>query len=539
MKHTIAVCALPSLAASVAGVRRVERSVGVVVDRGNLDGTARPIHRLVDASDHARARGVVAGQRIMDAQRFAPDLQVKIVDEKQLRAEVIALAEVLLTVSPLVEPIMARDRVTLPVFAVAVDVTGLPRSLTRIMGDLQRATASVGHPSVVAVSTSKALSLAVARDMAFRPRHYKHSAIAVDAAIRDAVAIDALDVDKDLVDSLTATGVRTLADLRPLLAQGLVARLGAATRAVVPLLAEADDIDAAEADRDGVVPWQPTEVVGANRDLDDPVTSTEPLLFVLRPLVETVLRRLLARGDKLLELAVLLGRRGHEPAVVDVVFAAATVDPSLVLRVLAARLDAFFVEHAEHVAQAESHLLAVGIDRLTMVARRTARANARQLGLPGQHDNADDGVIPEAVARLLAELTAEHGSGRVGVLSTTRETAPEQMGLLSWPPAGPLDVTTAPKRRRERPVPTDPRTREGRFQAGWPWPLRLLPRPRSLTAAMQADVVEDELFAVLAGHDAGGPWQRHYRMMTLGDGRRALVLVDDDADDEALLGWFD
>ena len=536
MKRLIAVCALPRLAATVAGIVRVDRSVAVVVDSGQLGDTVRPIHRLVDASDHARARGVCAGQRLLDAQRHAPDLQAKIVNEKLLRAEVIALAEVLLALSPIVEPLLPRDRVAMPVFAIAVDVTGLPRSPARIMSDLARATASVGHRSVVALSTSKALSLAVARDMVFRPGHYKHGAVEVTAQIRDGVAIDALDVDLGLVDSLRATGVRTLADLRPLIDQGLVTRLGSATRAVLPLLADDDQVDDAEADRDGVIPWRPTEVVGASRELEHPITSTEPLLFVLRPLVETIVRRLQARGERLLELAVLLGRRGREPAVVELTFPTATGDISVILRVLAARLDAFFIAHSEHVEQAEDHLLAAGIDRLTMVARRTAKAQARQLGLIGD----DDGdVIPEAVAQLLAELTAEHGASRVGVLTTTRASFPEDMDVLAWPPLPPLDVLEVPRRRRPRPVPLDHRTREGRFTAGWPWPLRLLPRPRPLTASVLADVVDSTLFAVLQGDDTRGPWRRHYRVLTLTDGRRALVLVDDEAGDTELQGWFD
>lgn len=533
MKHTIAVCALPRLAATVAGIVHSERSIVIVVDSGQLKGEVRPIHRLVDASNHALQRGVRPGQRIIDAQRYAPDLQVRVVEEQQLRSEVIALAEVLLTVSPIVEPILPRERVALPCFAIAVDVTGLPRSATRILSDLARAVASVSHTAMVALSSSKSLAMAVAKDMGHRPKLYKNrTMIEVPSTARDHLVIDVLDIDVDLVDSLNATGVRTVGDLKPLLAQGLVTRLGVHTKAVLPFLVDDTDVDA---DNDGVIAWRPTEIVGANRELEYPVTAVEPLLFVLRPLVETIVRRLGARGDRLLELAVLLGRRRREPAVISVGFPDATTDVIVILRVLSARVEAFFAQHNEHVEQAEAHLLVEGIDRLTLVARRTARAKAKQLGLIGK-DNDD---VPEAVANLLAELTAEHGGQRVGVLSTTRSSLPEEMSVLAWPPPPKLDTTEVPRRRRLRPVPTDHRTREGRFTAGWPWPLRLLPRPRPLTDAWLDDVVSNICFALLQGDDMKGPWRRHYRLLTLKDGRRALALHDDEAGETLLQGWFD
>ncbi len=531
MKHRIAVCALPRLAATVAGIVNVDRSVAVVVDDGHLQGGVRPVHRLVDASEHARKRGVMPGQRILEAQRFAPDLQIKVVAAEQLRAEVMAIAEVLLTLSPVVEPLLPAHRVALPCFAVAVDVTGLPRPAARVLSDLVRAVVTAGHRTTVALSSSKAMSWALAKDLAHRPGLHRRQMLEATTAMREGLLIDLLELDVDLVDSLKITGVRTIADLRPLLSQGLVTRLGAAAKPVLALLGDDDDT----ADSDGVVPWRPGEVVGASRDLDHPVSAVEPLLFVLRPLVETIIRRLVARDERLVELAILLGRRRRDPAVLSIAFPDATVDVAAVLRVLTARVEAFFVEHHEHVDRCEDHLLVDGVDRLTLVARRTATAKPRQLGLMHQADDA----IPTAVSQLLAELTAEHGDGRVGVLTTTRSPLPEQMGVLGWPPPLPLDPESAPRRRRLRPVVTDLRTREGRFTAGWPWPLRLLPRPRSLSELDPLDVKEDTLFAVLEGNDARGAWRRHYRVLTLQDGRRALALVDDEAGEVFLQGWFD
>jgi len=95
-----------------------------------------------------------------------------------------------------------------------------------------------------------------------------------------------------------------------------------------------------------------------------------------------------------------------------------------------------------------------------------------------------------------------------------------------------------PRRRRPRPVVTDPRTAGGLFVAGWPWPTRLLSRPAPLPFS-DGDVRDDALFAVLEGDDAHGPYRRHYRVLTLNDGRRALALRDDDVGVTWLQGWFD
>lgn len=530
MKHQIAVCALPRIAASLAGVINSEHSVVVVVGDASNDGVVRPMWRLIDASDHARARGVVPGQRVMDAQRFAPDLQVRVVDEQRLRHELQAVAEVLLSLSPVVEPLWARPTVAWPCHAVAVDVTGLPRPPMRLLSDIARAVATAGHRSMVALSSSKALSLAVAKDLAYRPGPRALVQVPSAAAARARLALRSLDLDVDLADSLEQTGVRTVADLCPLLAQGLVGRLGAAAKSVLPLLADDDAIDHS-ADNDGVVPFRPSEVVGASRDLEEPITAVEPLLFVLRPLVESIVRRLSARAERLIELSVLLGRRRHEPVVLSIAFPNATDDITVLVRVLKTRVEALFAGRIDDV---EPHLLVDGFDRLTLVARRTAKAKALQLGL--LHD--ESAGVPENIAHLLAELTAEHGANRVGVLTTTQKPLPEQMTTLSWPPAPDISSDDVPRRRRPRPVPTDVRTRRGRFMAGWPWPLRLLPRPQPL-GALEVDVVERALFAHLEGGDAAGPWRRHYTVLTLRDGRRALALVDDEAGDTFLQGWFD
>ena len=575
MARLMAVCALPRLPATLAGVRGASDVVVVVAlpaGQRASEAAVRPVHRILDASDVALALGIHPGQRIMDAQRLCPALRTVVIDERAVDDELMAIAERLLSLSPLVEPLPPSKRACLPLCCIAVDVTGLPRPRARLVGDLARALAQMGHPAWVALSSSKSLSMAIAKDSTARPQAWRTRLFDVFAApiddVRRRLELSALELDQGLVDSLRAAGVCTLDNLVPLVDQGLTNRLGPAAPAVLRLLrltgglpgnsggnGESDD------DSDGIKsPLQPVEVVGASRDLEYGVMHLEPLLFVLRPLVESILARLVVRRRRLLELSVALGARRRPPTLLSMTMAVPTVEASVVLRVLTTRLERAFAEADRRQQRRDrhstgnnadndtgtddnSHLLSLGddgVERVMLVARRTVDATPTQ---PGLIDGVTD-APPELLLHLVSELSASYGDDKVGCLTVTRQRLPEQMSALRWPPpktgASEDDDDHAPpvRRRRPRPVVVDTRTSHGRFAAGWPWPLRLLPRPAPIPWSA-ADVESDRPFATLEGDDAHGPYRRRYREVTLHDGRRALVLVDDDAAAAFVHGWFD
>ena len=555
----IAAAVLPRLAAIAAGVREAPHPTAVVAldDDDGIGGAAiRPIHRVVDAADSALEKGVAVGHRLIDAQAFFPALRAVSVSARALKEQLEVVAEALLSLSPLVEPVVPRPGIALPFFAVVVDLTGLPRPRARLLSDIARVLAEQGQPCAVALSSSRTLSLACARLLAARPKAFRGRLLDVAAAdpawLRKTLAIDALDLDDGVVAALRATGVMSVQDLVPLVDQGLVPRLGRAAPSVLRVLrllgADVHEHDPG-GDSDGLVkPLVPTEVVGASRDLEMGVTTLEPLLFVLRPLVEGIVRRLQHRRQRLAELTVALGARRKAPLVVSVPLASPTVDAAVIVRVLATRLERVFSDEARRGRDdldgkgddGGRLLLHIdGVERLMLVARRTTSADARQLGLSAD----DDRGTPEALLHLISELQARHGEGCVGVPVVTRQRLPEAMSALVWPPtkATPLlDEPQAhtPRRRRPRPVVKDDRTRHGRFAAGWPWPLRLLPWPTTLPFA-SSDVATDAPFALLEGDDDKGPYRRRYRKVTLKDGRCALTLVDDDAGVTLLSGWFE
>ena len=181
---------------------------------------------------------------------------------------------------------------------------------------------------------------------------------------------------------------------------------------------------------------------------------------------------------------------------------------------------------------------------LALTASRTTTAPLRQLEVPSSSSSSSSsssGAPGDAVGGLIAELSAELGPGRVGRLQATRSALPEQMTALA-PPTGPLPtpedgVAGVKPRRRHRPVATDPRTTQGRFTVGWPWPLSVLATPVRLDRP--DEIVEETLFARLDGEDGGGPWEREYRVVLLVDGRRALCIWDAELGERLLWGWFD
>jgi hypothetical protein len=539
----IAACVLPRLASSCARAATPSGAAPggptVVVALASSSRQPSPQARVVDVDEAAAACGVVVGQRLLEAQRQAPALRVVVVDEGALWREVLSVAELLYRHGPACEPLAPTERTCLPYFAVLVDVRGVPVPPSRLLAELARTIVDAGHRPVVALSPSRALSLALAKDMAARPARWGRSTLYVAGvedggstgwgtrrdALRARIGIDALEMDRDVVHDLRATGVVTARDLVPLLSSGLVERLGTAARRVLPVLIDA--ADAADID-DVVTAWRPAEIVVASRELEHAVATLSPLLFLLRPLVEDVLRRVRAREQRVLELTLVLQSRGIPEIPLAVAFPAAVDEITVVLRVLQARLERAF---------GAGLALGEGIRAVHLSASRTTTALPRQLETPGSSSSTTSSLASgDPFGALLAEFVAEYGAERVGHLQATSAARPERM--TAWAAAAPANSEGRPlPRRRPRPAVVDPRTAGGRFSVGWSWPLSVLPQPVPLAA--DEVIVERRLFARLDGEDGEGPWQRELHVVVFADGRRALGEWDDELAVLRLWGWFD
>lgn len=492
---------------------------GMIVDDARPGGppfVLRSVSVLVDATRAARDQGVQPGMRVLDAQRWSPMIALDVVSRARLEQELAVVAEVLLTCSPVVEPLLPATWSGLPMAAIALDLSGMVRPVPRILVDVQRACARLGHDAAVVASPGTRLSLALARDLARRDPRARLEVRADDVPQALAsLSVDALELPAELAASLAALGARTAADVARLLSRGGVERLGAAARRVLEV------IEARPTPLRGIAP--PVRLV-EGLELEHPVIALEPLSFLLSALASRVCVRARARRQRVAEVTLVLGRKRGEPTPLAVAFPDPLVDDKAMLRALTVRL--------------ERISLGGPVDSLSLEATRLARRGPQQLSL--EPSARAEVRAEEALQGLLAEMAAELGPERVGCLVVTDEPLPERMTRLAWPAPPPPLRPPAPERRRPRKTGSLPEgvTTGGRFLAGWPWPLRLLERP--VRIGRDLPIAEKELFGVLEGDDREDrPFARSYLMLTFADGRRALGLFDDELEELWLHGWFD
>lgn len=533
-KNVVAVVALPRLPSEVVtsstgttsstqGHTGYTGMRGVVVDEVGASFVLRSVLTLVDAGDEARALGVLPGMRIIDAQVHAPTLALDVVRRSRIDDELRVVAEVLLACAPIVQPFAPATWTKMPMAAVALDLTGMARAVDKVLVDVQRACARLGHKAVVAASPGTRLSFALARALARANGQGRSDVSTLYIKPRDVpraltrLPLESLGLSADLAAQLSALGARSAGDIERLLPRGAVERLGAESKAVL------DIVGARYAPLRALVP--PERIV-ERMDLDHPLADVEPLMFVLNNLCNRVCMRARGRGLRIAEVSLSLERRRGEGLLIGVAFPDALLDEKAMLRSLQVRL--------------ERTSLGGPIDRVALEVLRLTRRAPRQLSLePG----AAAGVRAEdALAGLLAEMAQEIGPERVGCLVVTDDALPERMTKLAWPaPPPPPARPPAPERRRPRNVPALPAdavTSGGRFLAGWPWPLRLLPRPVRMGRDLR--VVSREALFVLEGDDRlDQPYARAYQLLAFTDGRRALGLFDEEAEETWLHGWFD
>ena len=134
---------LAHLPTAVLGVR--EGLIGVVVDE-KADGAfvPRSVTRLIDASPAALAEGVRIGMRVIDAQRYCPQLGVRVVEKRALVQELQLLAEMLLAVVPGAAPHLSNT-VDGACFGVACDTAALPLAPERVLVALEEACRRAGQ----------------------------------------------------------------------------------------------------------------------------------------------------------------------------------------------------------------------------------------------------------------------------------------------------------------------------------------------------------------------------------------------------------
>lgn len=430
----IACVALPEIRLEIAREREENRQdaggvtlLAVVVARkGGAVKTERDVlgnTRLDVVSREARARGIRAGQTVAAARARHAELRVRVVAEEAVRGALARVAEVALAFGPAVSFDVAGD-------VVWVDVTGcahLHGGEVALARALEARVRALGHACRVAVADGPRIASAVARlaqDKGVWPRIVPAGK---GAAAMSGLPVAALALDPEVTRWLVDLGLPRCGDLQELPRRSLGTRLGARTHDVMRLL---DGDDRAPLDA-----WRPPPVPEERIELEWGAQSVEALAFVVKALCDRLAARLQGRAvaAAVLELEIALDRalcQGVDPVSrLRIALPSPLVRAVDLLAVLRARL--------------ERHALAAPALAVALRAPELAGTSSRTLSLLEPEPKAD-----RALPRLVAELSAELGAARIGVLALVDTWAPGErtrlvvMGSAPPPPKHAL-VTSA------------------------------------------------------------------------------------------------
>jgi len=380
------------------------------------------------ACDEARRYGVRPGQKVSEATALVARLTILHVTFGEMDRALGHVAEVAMGFGTTAAVQLSRragahaidDRSPAgdgPFDTVWLDVTGaahLAGGEESLLDELGERVAALGHAVHIAIADGPRIAQALAR-WGVSPKGHLIAAEGRGAEALAPLPVRALPLPSDIVAFLLRVGVLTVGDLARLPKVEALARLG--TRGV-EALAVATGFDPTP-----LVPFAPPPVLDEETLFDEGVQSVEPLLFVLRGTTSRLSARLEARGEACTRLDVEL-----------------PYDVSIAKRVLAERGEAISDEAlrerfhidlpAQLVAAADLfRVLRTRLERTTLLAPVTSVrvtvseiARARRPQLDFSRDTQAD---PNSLPALLAELSAEIGPERLGVLALCDAIRPE------------------------------------------------------------------------------------------------------------------
>ena len=357
--------------------------------------------RLDVVCPEARFAGVRAGQTVAAARAKCSTLRVKVVGEHEVHGALVRVAESMLAFGPLVSFDPSGDVVWVDVGGCAHLHGGEGKLLTAMVESVVRQ----GHACRVAIAGGPRIASAVAR--------FSREPLTIVTEGKGASAMRALPVealfssaaDEDARSWLVDMGLRTCGDLQKLPRRAFGTRLGPRAYDVMLLL---DGDDAAP-----LVPWRPAAAPEECIELEWGANSVEALAFVMRALCDRLAVRLEGRamGTGRLEIDLWLDRalcKGENP-----LSSIAVVIPAPVARAH----DLFAVVRA----RLERHVLAAPVLRASLRACELVASQGRTRDLLSPEPKAERTLPP-----LVAELAAELGMGRVGVLELVDTWIPSQ-----------------------------------------------------------------------------------------------------------------
>jgi protein ImuB len=364
---------------------------------------------VLDLSAAARALGLRTGLTIFQARAAAPDAVYRARSPELVRSTEAALADLAISFSPRVELLPS---------SVALDVSGLGRLFSddaQVAHALHVGARKLGLAVRVGLAGDKTTARIAARAGA------GDAEVTVVSPGREApflapLPVELLEPSPEALATLRGWGVRTIGELEALPVGGVAVRLGGEG-------ARLGRIARGQADAP-LAPMAEPLVFEEGIDFDWPVETVEPLLFVLRRLLENLTARLacraLASGD--LGLTMKLSPRGRDVRTVPL--AAPTRDVSTLLALVRLAL--------------ESSPPANAVDGIRVRAA-PARARPAQLSFfePA-------GPSPDQLASTLARLSALVGQERVGAPALVDRHLPDAYTMRSFLPLRPAPSPRPP-----------------------------------------------------------------------------------------------
>ena len=373
-----------------------------------VSGTG-PRAEVLGISPEAAALGVRMGQTTVHARAACAELILCPASAPLERAARDALFDAALSTSPRVEHAPLATGVFSGEAAVFVDASGVEalfQSEHGFAGALAERANRLGLPAVVAVAGSREVARIAARLSLQRGEEVCVVTPGGDADFMRPLPLDLVNPSDALADALGRFGWHKVGDLLTLPERALTTRLGERIR---PLLALARGETRAPPP-----PVPDRKDFEEATDLEFAAATLEPLLFVLRGLLDRMAERLRCRGFAWSELTLELGLEGGGRDVRRVGMAAPTLDVRVALRLL---------DLAVQAAPPGAPIERVAVRTVGSELRGDQLDFFRPAGPP-----------PAALSRTLAELGALCGEGRVGAPAIADDHRPDAYAVNAFAP---------------------------------------------------------------------------------------------------------
>lgn len=415
-----------------------------------------PTSRLDAVNAEARRYGVREGQTIAEACALLAGLVVRSISAERVQETLSRVAEAALGFGATVA-IEAPDTVW-------VDVTGVAHLFgdeERLALEMARAVRELGHLVRVAIANGPHTARALARWAEPTGGPLAVRVVPEERTARELaeLPVQALPIPDDVVVWLGRVGVLTIADLERLPRAAAGPRLGERASMILDLCRGQDSAP--------LVAYRPKSVLVEASSWDEPVSGLQPLTFVLRGLIGRMSARLAGRGEaaQKLELVLLYDRgiarlNGSAPELrIHFDLASPLWREEELRRVVASRLERLRLEAPTVGMRIEAPAVIRALSRQLDFSRVMAGVTAGTRGM-------------DHLPVLIAELSADIGKQRVGVLSRVDSHRPERQSRLA--PALQQSRSTRKSSAMEPLLADRPRA-----------PTRVLPQPVPLEAPLR------------------------------------------------------